>query len=201
MEVNHFLGQDSWFFTHKHLEIFLLLFFFGGATTTSLAAFWAKLGLFDVWAVFGLATLASFTRNLAYYWLGAFGAPLIGKYGPRFGISRERLDSIGECYRRHPIFTVFVVKNAPFLAFPGLTAAGAIGMPFKRYVFWITVNIVPIALLWTGTGYCAGAAYLKAAATERCVLGAVAAGLLLAAWGYRKFFASAAHRIVAAGKT
>jgi membrane protein DedA with SNARE-associated domain len=195
--MEHIFSLREWLGEHRLAWLFILTFFIGGTTVTSLAGFLVKIGWFDFSTVVLFAATGSLTRNIVYYYLGKSSKNFVGKYGHHIGITLERMEKIASWYAKYPIRTFFIVKNSPCMAAPGLAAAGLIGFPMSRYLFWVAVNTIFNVFMFAGTGYFAGEAYAKAAKLEGLMFAFLSVLIVFFAWSYQRYFKKAGKQVMA----
>jgi membrane protein DedA with SNARE-associated domain len=131
-----------------------------GPVVTAAAAFAAANRLLNGYWVFLLSVLGNLIPDILYYALGYWGREkLINRYGHYVGITKERLLKAEKMLREHAGKSMIAIKLVPLLATPGLVAAGAIKMDFKKYSLWSIAITLPSSLVYFLIGYYAGAAY------------------------------------------
>jgi membrane protein DedA with SNARE-associated domain len=170
-----------------------------GPVITAAAAFAARLGYFNIWAVLILAILGDLTADFGYYLVGYLSRiSLIEKYGRNFGLSSERMKRVEKLLKTNPIKTLAVIKLVPGLSTPGLMAVGASRMSIRKYVTTATSIILPKVILFAALGYYFGQVYDSIAhyvqGGEYLIIAAILVTLLVY-WGYNKLSRLIARRI------
>ncbi len=140
----------------------------GGPAVTSAGAFAAAFGVFNIWIVFLVSIASNLFPDALYYAIGFWGREqlierLIKKYGKYIKVTKEEMLHLEKLYENHVGKTLTFVKLVPFLATPGLVAAGVVRVPLKRYIFWSIVVTLPTSLVFLIIGYYFGAAYERIA--------------------------------------
>jgi membrane protein DedA with SNARE-associated domain len=131
-----------------------------GPVITAAASFAAALGYFNIFYVLALAVSADWVTDMFFYALGYFGRKkLINKYGPRFGLTEERMEKLEKFSKDHCAKAMLAIKLSPFIAFPGLMFMGAVRMPVRRFAFYTFLIILPYSLFNSSLGYFFGRSY------------------------------------------
>jgi membrane protein DedA with SNARE-associated domain len=189
METNilALFAAHVWILGGGYIGMFIIMLI-EGPGITAIGGFAARLGFFNIWLVLLLSILGNFIPDIVFYLIGLWGrATFIDKYGHRFGISKERMQSIEKLYQVHPFATLLVVKLIPFLPPTGLAAAGAARMSLKKYSFWSLVITLLTSGVFLGIGYYLGETYIRFASYQGYALAAIGAGIFLIAYSYKKF--------------
>ena len=119
-----------------------------GETVLVAAALYAgSTGKLDITAVVLAAAVGATLGNIAGFLVGRWlGAPVLARYGPRFGFDHRRL-LLGQYLFRHYGGLVIVLgRFTPLLRAFAALLAGANRMPWRRFLAWTVVG----SLLWTG---------------------------------------------------
>jgi membrane protein DedA with SNARE-associated domain len=100
--------------------------------------------------------------DIVLYWLGYYkGDRFINRYGKTFGITTELVSKGHELFHKHKSRVLMISKltNGFGFAMAVLFSAGAMKIPFKKFLFWNVIG----ETLWTGLlislGYFFGTAY------------------------------------------
>jgi membrane protein DedA with SNARE-associated domain len=123
------------------------------------AGFAANLGYFEIGAILGLATIASFANDQTCFWLGRFAGPRLMERFPRLRGGIERVQPMVE---RHPAKLVVSLRFLFGLRVVGPLALGmtpASTMSAGRFLILSLVGAVLWALLGGGLGYFFGSAF------------------------------------------
>lgn len=159
MDPSGIQALTAWVVANGYALFFILMFIEGPAATAA-GGFAAALGYFDPWIVLVLSVLANLIPDGLYYAMGYWGRHAIAeRYGRYLGITKERMERAEKLAQEHSGKSLIAIKTIPFLATPGLIAAGATRMNLKVYAFWSIAITLPTSLLYMGLGYYFGAAY------------------------------------------
>lgn len=112
------------------------------------ASLLAARGDFSIGGVFLIVWIASVLGDSTGYAIGHFGGrPLLLRFGPRVGLTPERLVYVEDLFRRHGPAIVIIARFVVLLRqFNGLVA-GSVAMPFARFLL---ANLIGAAL-WAAT--------------------------------------------------
>ncbi len=148
-----------WLTSHGYFLMFVFMLV-EGPVITAAGAFAAKLGYFRLSIVFSLSIAGNLLPDILYYALGYWGrAKFVDRFGKYFKLDRQKIIKLESLMRDHAGKTLLVVKLLPFMAVPGLMAAGLTRMPLRKYITLSLAIILPTSLLFLLVGYYAGAAY------------------------------------------
>jgi membrane protein DedA with SNARE-associated domain len=164
-----------------------LIMLIEGPIITAFGGFAARIGIMNVWIVLMLSILGNFIPDVVFYTIGFWAREsFIDKYGPRFGISKERMRVIEKLYEDHAFLTLLVIKLLPLIPPTGLAAAGAARMPLAKYSLWSMIIILITSGLYLATGYYAGEAYVRVVRYQEWALAVFAVCIPLSIWGFNK---------------
>lgn len=144
------------------------------ATLMAAAFFAARTRTIDLWTLIAAGIPAAVAGDIVGFWLGRkFGYQLITEYGPRVGLTKERI-KIGQwLFRRYGGPFVFSARFLPFLRNMAAALAGASRMPQQSFYF---ASGTAAACWVTGYGvaaYSLGEAFTEVAASTAVSLGVV----------------------------
>ena len=141
----------------------LLLFLIAvveGPIVTVLAAYLASLGYLNIFAVYGVVVLSDLVGDSICYVVGRFGhGPVLGRWGPRFGLDERRLAALEAHFRRRGGKTLLIGKLTHSAGFFVLLAAGAARMQFGQFRWYNFIGTLPKSLFFVIVGYTLGYAY------------------------------------------
>ncbi len=130
-----------------------------GPIVTVIAAWLARAGYFDVFAVYGVCVLADLVGDVMLYALGRRGPHLPERWRRRLGLGGDRLQKLEAHFRDRGPGTLLFGKVTHSAGFAVLLAAGASRMPFGRFLLYNVLATLPKVLLFVLIGYSFGAAY------------------------------------------
>ncbi len=141
-----------------YLLVFLLMMA-EGPVVTYVAAFAASLGFFKIYYIWALSIIATTLMDLLWYFIGRFGGRTkIFRYVMnRFGESR--INKFETFLIDHPGKTILVAKLTPGLSPPGLMLAGAIKVPFRKFIFYSSIFVLTASSTFVWLGYYSGLAF------------------------------------------
>ena len=123
-------------------------FFLPGASMLFTAGLLASQGIFDIWVLIPLLTLAAILGDNAGYWFGAkVGYRLFLRPDSRF-FRQDHLKRAKDFYDRHGFLAIVLARFIPIIRTFAPIVAGVVHM---RYRVFVAYNIVG-ALLWASGG-------------------------------------------------
>lgn len=134
-----------------------------GPIITILASFLASQGYLNILIVYVLVLSGDILGDIIHYFFGRYGGfKLVEKFGKRFGLDTDRLDSIKEKYFKENdslwgTITWSKITHAPSSAI--MFTAGLLRVNFRQYLFITTVNNVFKVLFFVVLGYFFGESY------------------------------------------
>lgn len=131
-------------------------FFLPGASMLFTAGLLASQGVFNVWILIPLLTLAAILGDSAGYWFGArVGVKLFERKDSRF-FRQEHLKRAKDFYEHHGVLAIVLARFLPIIRTFAPIVAGIVQMRYRTFLIY---NIAG-ALLWgagvTFTGYYLG---------------------------------------------
>ncbi len=158
-----------------------------GPFVTTAAAFAAALGHLNISAVLALAFIGDLVSDIAFYVIGFWGrAAVVERYGKWVGATKEQLLGVEEHFQKHGVKELVAMKFLPMLSTIGLATAGALRMPFRKFLITVTLVIIPRTLFFGAIGFYFGHIYDQIA---RYLQNAQIAFLVVAAAGIVAYFA------------
>jgi membrane protein DedA with SNARE-associated domain len=153
----------------------------GEASLMAAAVFAATTHGLNIWILIPAGILAAVVGNIAGFWIGRrFGHHLLTTYGPRVGLTQDRI-KIGQwLFMRHGGKFVFAARFLPFLRNMAAILAGANEMPQHKFLFSSTTAAVIWVVGYVIGAYSLGEAFTRVATPAAIVLGFVAAMVILA---------------------
>jgi membrane protein DedA with SNARE-associated domain len=111
--------------------------FFEGPIVMAATGFLIKLGYFDILPAYLLLMAGDLFADIAWYYVGHFGAKtFIHKFGRFFGVTESIVEKVKGMFHRHHNKIIFFSKiTMGFgMAVPILITAGISKVPIKRYI-------------------------------------------------------------------
>ncbi len=151
----------AWLLTYKYAVAYPLAVV-EGPIVMILAGFLLRLGFFSFWPIYLILIAGDLTGDVVWYLVGRYGGrPLITKYGHWISVTPENVVRAESFFHKHQIKILFISKITTGFGFAiaTLIAAGAVRVPFKKYIL---VNFFG-EFIWAGfllaIGYFVGHLY------------------------------------------
>ncbi|MDE2579920.1 MAG: DedA family protein [Hyphomicrobiales bacterium] len=134
-----------------------------GETALVLAAIFAgATGQLDIGAVIAVAAAGAIIGDNIGFMIGRrFGLPLIEKYGPRLGLTPQRLAFGQHMFARHGAKIVFFGRFVAFLRIFAAVLAGVNRYPWREFLLWNALGGVCWAAIFGLGGYVFGEAIMR----------------------------------------
>ncbi|MEK7174254.1 MAG: DedA family protein [Patescibacteria group bacterium] len=152
----------TWLIQYRYPIVFPLAVLEGPIVMT-LGGFLLKLGYFSFWPLYITLMVGDLLADVIWYAVGYWGGrALILKYGHWVNISEELFEKTAAAFHRHQNKVLFLSKITMGLGFALviLITAGAVRIPFRKYLIFNAVG----QMAWTGilmsVGYFFGKLYL-----------------------------------------
>lgn len=148
-----------WLLNYRYTVLFPILII-EGPIITIIAGFLSSQGIFNIWAVYGLAITGDVAGDIIYYALGRWGGRrLIERWGRFFGLGIEKINGLERHFANHSGKTLIFGKLSHAIGGPILAAAGIVKMPLNKFVWFNFLATLPKSLLLLIIGYYFGEAY------------------------------------------
>ncbi|KKW19873.1 MAG: Integral membrane protein [Parcubacteria group bacterium GW2011_GWA2_51_10] len=122
------------------------MFFLPGSSMLFTAGLLSSHGLFNVWILLPLITLAAILGDSTGYWFGAkVGPALFRREDSRF-FKKEYLERTRQFYERHGVRTIVLARFIPIIRTFAPILAGIAGMRYRQF---LTYNVTG-GILWGG---------------------------------------------------
>lgn len=180
-------------YAYRYIGLFLGSFF-EGPIVMAAAGFLIKLGYFKILPAFSMLLLGDLLADVAWYYVGHFGArKFIYKFGRFFGVTESAMEKVKVMFHKHhnKILIFSKVTMGFGIAVPILVTAGISKVPIRRFIL---LNLLG-GLVWTAfimtLGYFFGNIYIVISDSLKVGF-IVGVGILLAAilFGFSKFLRS-----------
>ena len=131
-----------------------------GPIVTVIAAYLAKLGFMNIWAVYAVCVLGDLIGDALYYWIGRFGPAILSdRWMARLGMTEARKLSLEGHFAAKGGRTILVGKWTHSAGLPIMLASGAARMNFPAYLAYNLVGTLPKTAVFTLIGWFIGSAY------------------------------------------
>jgi membrane protein DedA with SNARE-associated domain len=162
-----------------------------GPIVMLISGFLIRLGLLDFWPLYPILMAGDLTGDIVWYSIGRHGArKVIDRWGKFFNLTQENVERSEKFFHEHQVKILFISKITMGFGFAlaTLVAAGAVKVPFKKYIL---TNFLG-QFIWTaflvGIGYFLGNLYVVINNGLRwAFLGAAIVILGAAAYGISRF--------------
>lgn len=148
----------------------------------------ARLGYFDVVALYTVLLVTAVLGDVAWYWIGAWwGEGFVKRFGRFVSITPSHVKKVKEIFNRyHPsILLVSKITNGFGLALVTLFTAGLTRVPFWRFVGFNIIGEAMWSAMILAVGYFFSDAYIRVNnVMGRAFLVVLLAGLILALFGF-----------------
>jgi len=131
-----------------------------GPIITVIAGYLTQQGILIFFIAYVVIIIGDLVGDALYYALGRWGRNgIVDKWGKYVGLSRERISSLDDHFKKHSGKTILLSKLAHGVGAIILAAAGASKMPFWKFIFYNFVGSIPKSLALMTVGYFFGHAY------------------------------------------
>lgn len=142
---------------------FLPLSVLEGPIVTIVGAFFASKGYFNIYIIYLLALIGDMVGDMIYYSLGRYGGEgMVKRFGPRFGLTQEKLANVKAKYFDSKaslwnVITLSKVTHAPSSAI--LVLCGLLKIPIGTFIVITFINNVFKVLFFLLLGFYFGKYY------------------------------------------
>ena len=131
-----------------------------GPIVTVIAAYLAKLGYMNIWAVYAVCVLGDLIGDAIYYWIGRLGPALLPeRWLTRLGMTQARKLSLEGHFATKGGWTILLGKWTHSAGLAVMLASGAARMNFSVYMAYNVVGTLPKTAVFTLIGWFIGSAY------------------------------------------
>ncbi len=144
---------------YKYLILFPIVVF-EGPFVTIISGFLVSIKIFNVLIAYPIIILGDLGGDTIFYCLGRWGKKYVLKYRI-FGVTEEKLNTAEKYFGEHHNKAIAASKLIHGIGLAGLLSAGALKIPFGRYLrtcLWVTMAQSGALLL---IGFFSGYAYVK----------------------------------------
>ena len=131
-----------------------------GPIVTVIAAYLARMGYMDVYAIYVVCVLGDLVGDAMYYGIGRLGpAFLPERWLARMGMSQARQLALGDHFAQKGGRTLLFGKWTHSTGLPIMLASGIARMNFAAYMGYNLIGTLPKTALFVALGYFIGHAY------------------------------------------
>lgn len=193
------LSLYTWLLKYGY-AVMIPLFLVEGLTTSITAGILASLGVFNIFTLFVVFSLAEFVRELFLYFVARYSIDTLKKFTlTRKMINRIEKNSAGsnresiEFFKKNPVKIIVLAKSAPIIHLPTtiVLASGMLKIPLKKFILGLAIGQPIWSAMVLGAGY-----YFGRTATNiqfaLSLVGIIMISILLVLFLYFKF----AHKYI-----
>jgi len=148
-----------WLIQYKYFLIFPIAVV-EGPIITIICGFLLSIGILNLFITYSLLVIADLVADTVFYALGRFGRiKIIDRWGHHFGLNKDRILNMEKHFGNHAGKTIIIGKFTNFAAAFVLVAAGAVKVPFWKFLWYSLVTEVPKAIMLLVIGFFFGHAY------------------------------------------
>jgi membrane protein DedA with SNARE-associated domain len=149
----------GWIVTYRYIVLFPIAIL-EGPIISVIGGFLASIHVMEFWIVFGILVAGDVVGDMIIYAVGRWGGnSLIARWGPKFGVTPERMAKFEALFKNHAKRTLIFGKWGHAFGFPILVSAGAVKEDFREF-FWVSLGgTIPKTLILVLVGFYFGAAY------------------------------------------
>jgi membrane-associated protein len=142
-----------WVIAHGYF-LFYIVSVIEGTLTTIAAGVATGFGYYNLYIIILIAIAGDITGDIICYFIGYKSRNLIlDRHGHLLGLTKEKIEKIGQTLHKHFIKTMLVIKLSPFIAVPGLIAIGASRVPIKKFVGMSLFVTAPKSIFFVLLGF------------------------------------------------
>lgn len=131
-----------------------------GPIVTVIAAYIARMGYMNVYAVYAVCLLGDLVGDAMYYGIGRLGpAFLPERWLTRLGMTEARKLALGDHFAQKGGRTLLFGKWTHSTGLPIMLASGAARMNFAAYMWYNVIGSIPKTAVFIALGYFIGEAY------------------------------------------
>jgi len=145
--------------TYKYIILFPLAVAEGPITTIT-AGFLSHLGILNIFLVYIIIVSGDIVGDASLYLLGRWGSPFVHRYGPKIGLTEERLSKSKVYFYDNKKKALFFSKTLHGVGFTGLIVAGNLRIPYHKFFpICFAISIIQ-TLFFLAIGVFFGRAYV-----------------------------------------
>jgi membrane protein DedA with SNARE-associated domain len=149
----------DFFYQHRYIFAFLGALVEGN-NIFIISGFLSKLQLFKFWNILAVLFVGYFINGYALYFIGRFGGrSMLEKWGPRFFLTKDRLEKLEDYFKRHTVKALVITRVTYGISTYVFIIAGIFKTKLRKF-FWCNLLASTAWVLVTFTiGYSFGASY------------------------------------------
>jgi membrane-associated protein len=163
--LDAFRHLDTWIQAIGYVGLFIVVFvetglflgfFLPGDTLLLTAGILAERGHFEVWILIPLLIVAAVAGDAAGYAVGRRAGPMLFVREDARFFRKRHLERAHEFFERHGGKAIFLARFMAIVRTFAPPAAGAAGMPYRRFSLWNAAGGVAWITSMVGLGYTVG---------------------------------------------
>lgn len=140
--------------------IIFFLMFLERPPITYIVAFASSLGFFNIYFILLLTIAGAMIADSIFFLIGKIGKKIvIKKYVNRL-LNSNKIKKIKLHLKDRPFRTLAIIKIVFLLPIPGIILAGAVGMPFRRFILYSSLITIIYSTIIVTLGFYSGMAFL-----------------------------------------
>lgn len=168
-------------FLYQHRYIFAFLgALFEGANIMLLSGFLYRLGIFKFLNIIAVLSLGYFINGYGWYAIGRLGGEkFLEKWGPRFFLTKERIQKLEEYFKKHTTKALILTRITYGISSYVFIMAGIFRTKAKTFFWCSLVSTLIWVLMLFGVGYVFGTSYELLSKVIKVIAGWLAVVLLV----------------------
>jgi len=149
----------GWIIAYRYIVLFPIAIL-EGPIISVIVGFLISIHLMGFWIAFGILVAGDVAGDMILYAVGRWGGTsLIARWGPKFGVTPERMAKFETLFKKHAKKTLLFGKWGHAFGFPILVSAGAAKERFEEFIWVSVAGTIPKTLALILIGFYFGAAY------------------------------------------
>ena len=132
-----------------------------GPLVSVVAGFLVSLNIFNFFLVYIIIIIGDIVGDTIFYSLGRWGGKIVIKYGHKIGVGTDKLEIAKGYFVDNHHKTLITAKLVHGIGVSGLVAAGALRVPYDRFIKTCVYISIIQSLVLTSIGFFVGGAYVK----------------------------------------
>jgi membrane protein DedA with SNARE-associated domain len=182
MIINLAPELSAFLHTQGYIIMFITMVLEGPIVTYS-SAFAASLGVFNIYIILLLSGFGNVVGDIVLYSIGKYGGRGILRRHFDKSMNKSKMHKLQEHMLKHPGKTIMLIKLTPIICVPGLVMAGAMDVPWKKFLLYSVIVSFTYSAIFTILGFYSGVAFGKIITyvkySEFIIAGAIVVAILI----------------------